>query len=112
MCNIRKEIQEFSIMMNRAVMLISEIKLYSKWGDDFKLKSTLKYLNMVEEQTCKIDIKSLTKDEMIFLGFPKFDSDTWWVPIHFHKAAIEQGLMKKSDDTDHRFGGFWCFLPR
>ncbi len=110
--SIRPEILEFSTMITRALNFTYQGVLYEKsWRTEFAWKETKKYMKMVEDETLKIDIKSLSNEEMSFLGFPKFDENHYCMPCYFHKAAIAQGYMTEETDTDNRFGGMWVQIP-
>lgn len=107
---IRLEIIELSTKIARVTNLAYQGKLYS-WDSNFAWDQTVKLFNQLESEILKIDIMTLSNDEMKILGFPKFDDKQFCIPCYFHKAAISQGLMTETQDTDNRYGGMWAFVP-
>lgn len=108
---IRKEISDFQVALVRALNFISLGRLYkASWGAEFSWEEADRILQQVEKYSLEIDIKSLNKEELEALGFPRFDKNQYCIPSYMYKAALAQGIMSENDDTDTRFGGMWAFV--
>lgn len=113
-----KELSEYekakwirSVILNRA----AEVMNYN-WGDDFSSQRIKEIPEKLSEQVESIDITQLTKDQMIDLGFGKWEENSkdfliplWlfpWLKSEIITKCIDgtKTLMKKDMDTDHRYG--------
>lgn len=109
---IREEVNELRQMIVRCNNFIYLGRLYDNWNDSFAWKEANRYFKMLEEETLKVDIMSLSDAEMEALGFAKWDANCYLIPAQFYKAAIAQGIMKEGESTDTRFGMFFRMIPK
>lgn len=97
----------------------AEVLIY-KWSDDFCmewLKEIIPYLHSYDYNH-HIDPNTLTKDEMILLGFGKYGDNNYLVPLWLYPFLADElelncidgtNITKKSEMDDDNRGGMLAY---